>query len=79
MESIYRKITDIWPTLIQQDDSQQEGADNEGDPEDEVLPDTEAPIEETFKNLRWTRVTSVRYFEEGTTRAYSMVDDILEA
>ena len=35
-------------------------------------------IEEDFKNLKWTRVINVRFFEEDETSAYDMSTDILD-
>ena len=33
-------------------------------------------IDEAFKNLRWTRVISLRDYKQMATHVYSMVDDI---
>ena len=36
-------------------------------------------MEEAFKNLRWTRVTSLLDFDVGKTSAFDMAPDIQEA
>ena len=64
----------MWPSLLRQ---YREEPDLEEAPD--ALQDGSKSIEETFKNLRWTRVIALREYEEASKHVYSMVDDILDA
>ena len=71
-----QKITDLWPTLLRQyqgldeDGEEAQGEENDVDQEETVT------IDEAFKNLRWTRVISLRDYKQMAPHVYSMADDI---
>ena len=71
-----QKITDLWPTLLQHAEALLPDDDEPADQEPGELSEGYEDIEETFKNLRWTRVIPLRDFEEMSTHVYSMSDDI---
>ena len=76
--SFLQKITDLWPSLLQAAQIEEEG---EGQGELEVAgasEDVKGTIEEDFKNLKWTWVINVGFFEEDETSAYNMSTDILD-
>ena len=71
-----QKITDLWLTLLRQyqgldeDGEEAQGEENDVDQEETVT------IDEAFKNLRWTRVISLRDYKQMAPHVYSMADDI---
>ena len=71
-----QKITDLWPTLLRHAEGLLPDDDEPADQEPGELSEGYEDIEETFKNLRWTRVIPLRDFEEMSTHVYSMSDDI---
>ena len=74
---MFQKITDMWPDLLRQFQGQES---DEEDPDNEV-PETEPEqnheIEESFKNLRWTRVIALSDYKEASAQVFSMSDDII--
>ena len=59
-----QKITDLWPTLLRQYQGLESEEDAEATNEEEAQPEHDEDIAVAFKNLRWTRVISLRDFKE---------------
>jgi len=72
-----RKITEIWPDLIQQYQGVQPDEEDAEDETPDAQPEEDVNIKEAFRNMRWTRVIALRNYKEEATHVFSMADDIV--
>ena len=61
------------PSQDQEASAQDEDVDDDEEDDDEEYED----INETFKNLKWTRVISLLDYKDMATHVYMMADDII--
>ena len=74
-----QKITDLWPQLFGENKVEDTESDEEQEDAEQEQEDEDIPVEETYKNLKWSRVIALQDYDDNMLSSYNMKTDIMDA
>ena len=74
-----QSIKDFWPQLFGDHQSQDTESQGDEEKEEKVPEDNDKSIEETFKNMKWSRVIAVIDYDDNLQSSFDMKTDIMDS